>query len=134
MNTSRASFLPAVALATLLASATFTASAAPLSFLNDTLTARFPAKDLPALRSAIAGALNNSPNGSTTQWEGQQGAPHRHFKVALTPLQTTQTEKVGTCRLLDLQVSQGQRMEPWQFWFCQQQNGNWKASGTETPH
>lgn len=134
MNTSRATLLPAVALASFLASATFTTSAAPLSFLNDTLTARVPAKDLPALRSAIADALNNSPNGSATQWVGKQGAPHRHFKVALTPQQTTQTEKVGTCRLLDLQVSQGHRVEPWQFWFCQQPNGNWKASGTETPH
>lgn len=134
MNTSRAPRLPAVALATLMASATFTTSAAPLSFLNDTLTARFPAKDLPALRSAIADALNNSPNGAVTQWEGKQGAPHRQFKVALTPRQTTQTEKVGTCRLLDLQVSQGHRVEPWQFWFCQQPNGSWKASGTDTPH
>jgi hypothetical protein len=125
--------LLAMALLAVLGGAASVASAAPLSFLNDTLTARFPAKDLPAFRSTVAEVLRSSPDNELTQWEGRHGAPQRHFKVALTPLQTTHTQKAGTCRLLDLQVSQGRSVEPWKFWFCQQADGSWKASGTTAP-
>lgn len=125
--------LPVVFLVAGLAGTAFTAAAAPLSFLNDTITARFPAKDLPALRSTIAHVLNHSENNTTTQWDGAHGGPKRAFHVAITPLQTAKTDKAGTCRLLDLQVSQRSASEKWQFWFCQQSDGIWKASGNSVP-
>ncbi|GAB2480443.1 hypothetical protein GCM10027082_34260 [Comamonas humi] len=124
-----ASFLlSAAALASALSALPSAAQAASATFLNRTIAARIPAQDLPAFRTAVGNVLNSAADGSTTPWTSSQG-PRRQppVEVALTPLQTTQT-RGGACRLLDAKVSQRSLSEQWQFWFCKQGDGSWKAS------
>lgn len=101
--------------------------AAPLTFLNRTITANIHAKDLPNFRSAVGEVLNQGADQATTTWQSQHGNPGRPITVALTPRQTVQAQATR-CRLLDAQVQQGQASERWQYWFCQQPDGGWKAS------
>lgn len=109
-------------------------AAAPLSFLNQTITASIPAKDIPELRKTIGEVLNNSRNQESTEWHSSESPRQRPIEMKLTPLQTTQTQKAGTCRLLHIETSKAKASENWQFWFCQQPNGSWKASGSTVPH
>lgn len=122
--------LPTVVFAAVLGGFAVAASAASLSFLNQTITASVPAKDVPALRKAVGDVLNNAADKSTTQWTSSQGPRNRQVQMALTPLQTSQTQKADTCRLLNVEASRphGKLKEEWQFWFCKQPNGTWKAS------
>lgn len=121
--------LSAAALASALSALPATALAASAAFLNHTIAVRIPAKDLPAFRTTIGNVLNSAADGSTTQWASSQGPRHQPpVEVALTPVQTTQTRTSGACRLLDAKVSQRSLSEQWQFWFCKQGDGSWKAS------
>lgn len=72
MKKPAAHHLPTLLVATVLGGLAFAASAAPLSFLNQTITASVPAKDVPALRKAVGDVLNNAPDKSTTQWTSSQ--------------------------------------------------------------
>lgn len=122
--------LSALVLATVLGGLACAVSAAPLTFLNQTITASVPAKDVPALRKAVGDVLNHAADKSTTQWTSSHGPRSRQVQMALTPLQTSQTQKADTCRLLNVEASRptGKRKEEWQFWFCKQADGTWKAS------
>ncbi|MDR0227413.1 MAG: hypothetical protein LBI66_13440 [Burkholderiaceae bacterium] len=111
--------------------APLSAQAAPVSFLNQTIVARIPARDLPAFRAAVGQALNDSADGASTQWTSSPGRGHQPVQVTLMPQQTTQTDKAGRCRLLAAQVRQLSVSEDWRFWFCQQPGGQWMASGSQ---
>lgn len=109
-------------------------SAAPLSFLNDTLAASVSRQDVPALREVIGNVLNQQADLSSTEWlsthsRRQEGVLH----MVLTPLQTVHTQKAGTCRLLSIRAQKKISEEHYQYWFCQQANGAWKASGSQVP-
>lgn len=133
MKSASALLSVSVAIATLLA-APISVSAASLSFLNHTIVSRIAAKDLPAFRSMIGEVLNNSADGNTTEWTSMAGTNRKApVKVAVTPVQTTQTQSANTCRLLSAHVSQHQVAEQWQFWFCKQSDGSWKSSGSSAP-
>ncbi len=133
MKNSAIFFSAAAVLGVVCGGAPVSVSAASPLFLNGTITARLPAKDLPAFRKAVREVLDGAADQSTTQWSSVHGAPHRPLRVALTPLQTVQTGTAGTCRLLSADVSQLQATEKWQFWFCKQGDGQWKASGSQAP-
>lgn len=108
--------------------------AATLSFLKDTIAARIPAKDVPAFRKAIGGVLNDTADGDITEWTSTQRSRRRPpVQVVFTPLQTARTATANTCRLLHAQVTQRDVSEQWQFWFCQQDDGIWKAVGSQLP-
>lgn len=66
-------------------------------------------------------------------WRSSEDRSRHVVNASLTPLQTTHTQKANTCRLLDAKVSQLQAAEKWQFWFCKQDDGVWKASGSQLP-
>lgn len=108
-------------------------SAAPLSFLNDTLAASVPSKDVPALREAIATVLSKEADHTSTEWVSTHNTRHGALQMVLTPQQTVQTKKAGTCRLLSIHAQKQQTEEHFQYWFCQQANGAWKASGNHVP-
>lgn len=106
------------------------AAAASLSFLNQTIATHIPAKDLPTFQATVAEVLNQSADGQTTQWSSTAGTPRRApVQIALTPLQTTQTQAFSACRLLAADIMQNKMQETWKFWFCKQADGHWKASG-----
>ncbi len=109
------------------------ADAASLSFLNNTIAARIPAKDLPAFRSAVAQVLNETPDRSNAEWNSSPSRNSQRVRVLFKPEQTVQTKSAGTCRLLAAEVSQRSTLENWRFWFCQQPNGSWKTSGSQQP-
>lgn len=125
--------LPLAALFSVALVTSQTAAAAPLSFLNDTLAASVPRKDVPALREAIANVLNDQADQSNTEWVSAHSGRSAPLQMVLTPLQTVQTQKAGTCRLLKVQANKQQVAEQYQYWFCQQANGAWKASGSQEP-
>lgn len=108
-------------------------SAAPLSFLNDSLAASVPRKDVPALRDVIGNVLNKEADQSRTEWVSAHDVRHGPLQMVLTPLQTVQTQKAGTCRLLNIHAQKNQTVENYQYWFCQQADGAWKASGNQVP-
>jgi len=85
---------------------------------------------VPTLRKGVGDVLNHAADKSTTQWTSSHGPRSRQVQMALTPLQTSQTQKADTCRLLNVEASRptGKRKEEWQFWFCKQADGTWKAS------
>lgn len=125
-------FLSAAVLGTALLS--MPAVAAPVAFLNGTIVTRIPAKDLPSFKAAIGDVLNNGADRATTQWTSSSRSQSRPpVQVAFTPLQSVQTQAASSCRLLDARVSQHKRSENWQFWFCKQTDGSWKASGSNVP-
>ncbi|THJ34283.1 hypothetical protein E8K88_07115 [Lampropedia aestuarii] len=105
--------------------------AAPLSFLNDTLAASVPRKDVPDLRDVVGRVLNEAADNSPTEWVSQHSPRNRPLHMVLTPLQTVQTKKAGTCRLLNVQAQKQLVEEKVQYWFCQQADGAWKASGSQ---
>ena len=113
-----------------LAVTSFLAAAEPLYFLNRTIVSRIPAKDIPSLKTAVGGVLNDSPDGTRTQWQSSPGNGTAAVTMVIQPLQSTQSQKLGACRLLLAQVSQPPSTESWQFWFCKQEGGGWKASGS----
>lgn len=108
--------------------------AVTLSFLKDTIAARVPAKDVPAFRAAIGDVLRSAADGEQVSWSSTQRSRRRApVEMVFTPLQTTQTETENTCRLLHARVTQRDVSEQWQFWFCQQDDGVWKAVGSQLP-
>ncbi|BEP57105.1 MULTISPECIES: hypothetical protein [unclassified Variovorax] len=131
----RASLLLSVAaLQTVLWTVPTTAWAASLTFLNGAIVTRIPSKDLPAFRTAVGDVLNKSADGTTTQWSSTYHSPRRTpVRVEITPIQSAQTQTARTCRLLDARVSQLKSSEKWQFWFCKQDDGSWKSSGSNVP-
>lgn len=122
--------LPTAALCSAVLLITQPAAAAPLSFLNDTLAASVPRKDVPDLRNVVARVLNDAADNSHTEWVSQHSPRNRPLQMVLTPLQTVHTQKAGTCRLLNVQAHKQQVAEKFQYWFCQQADGAWKASAS----
>jgi surface antigen len=102
------------------------AHAAPVAFMNNSIVAKIPKKEWPQFETAVAQVLNDSPDGSVTTWSSQtkrvKGGP---VSVALTPSQTT---REGMCRLLSADVTQHSAKEHWQFLFCKNAEGAWRAS------
>lgn len=122
------------ALGAVLLTAPNAACATAVAFLNGTIVTRIPAKELPALQAAIGNVLNTGADHATSQWSSTPRSPgHPPVQVEFTPLQSVQTQTANTCRLLDARVSQRKRSEQWQFWFCKQEDGSWKASGSHAP-
>ncbi|CAB5703992.1 Surface antigen [Delftia tsuruhatensis] len=107
------------------------AGAAPVTFLNSTIVARIPAKDLPDAKATVARVLNEAADGSVTEWSSRPGRAGQRVQMALKPEQTVQTQSAGNCRLLSAQVRQLSTSENWRFWFCRQSDGSWKASGSQ---
>jgi hypothetical protein len=103
-------------------------SAGQLSFLNGTIASHIPSKDLPAFKAAVADVLNKSSDNTESTWTSTARTQNRTVNVTFKPVSTVQTNSVTTCRLLTAQVSLQDKHEPWQFWFCKQANGDWKAS------
>lgn len=109
------------------------AQVAPAFFLNDTIIRNIPAKDLPSFRSALGSVLESPQDGVAKSWSSTSAVASKAIKVVLTPLQTAQTKSANTCRLVKADVARGSQTENWQFWFCKQSDGAWKASGSSTP-
>ncbi|MFC4275109.1 class I SAM-dependent methyltransferase [Achromobacter aloeverae] len=102
------------------------AQAAGVAFMNNTIVARIPKQEWPAFEQTVAQALDNAADGSTTTWTSQtkrlRGGP---VSVTLTPSNTT---REGQCRLMSANVSQQSAKEHWQFLFCKNAEGAWRAS------
>jgi surface antigen len=102
------------------------AHAAGVGFMNNTIVANIPKQDWQQLEKTIGQVLNDTPDGKTTTWTTQtkrmKGGP---VTVALTPKNTINE---GKCRLLSAEVSQQTKKEPWQFLFCKNAEGAWRAS------
>lgn len=107
--------------------------AAPAFFLNDTIIRHIPSKDLPSFRSALGSVLNGSSDGFALRWSSAHTAPSKMINVEFRSLQTAQTRSANTCRLVKADVTRSRESETWQFWFCQQEDGSWKASGSSLP-
>jgi surface antigen len=107
------------------------ANAAALIFLNDTIAARIPARDLPDAKAAVAKVLNEAADGSVTEWTSRPNRTNQRVTMALQPQQTVQTGSAGSCRLLSADVRLKKTSENWRFWFCKQSDGSWKASGSQ---
>lgn len=124
----------AITVASLAAAASLvstSANAAALIFLNDTIAARIPAKDLPDAKATVAKVLNEAADGSVTEWTSGPNRVNQRVKIAFQPQQTTQTQSAGSCRLLSAEVRLQKTSENWRFWFCKQADGSWKASGSK---
>lgn len=112
----------------------FAAMAAPVqaapatTFLNNSIISKIPKQDRASFRAAVGQALNDSADGQTTTWTSTSNKRRAPVEVALTPKQTTQTQKADRCRLLDARFAQSGGKEDWSFWFCRQADGSWKAS------
>ncbi|WP_454691197.1 hypothetical protein [Achromobacter aloeverae] len=102
------------------------AHAAGVAFMNNTIVARIPAQEWPQFEKTVAQSLNDSPDGAPTTWTSHtkrmRGGP---VTVTLTPSNTT---REGRCRLMSAEVSQQSAREHWQFLFCKNAEGAWRAS------
>ena len=106
------------------------AVAGQLSFLNGTIASHIPAKDLPAFKEKIGEVLNQSADNAESTWQSTPSRKDPEITITFKPLSTTQTKSAQTCRLLAANISQRTTSEAWQFWFCKQEDGAWKASST----
>jgi surface antigen len=105
------------------------AVAAPAVMLNDALITQILPADRASFHDAVAQALNSSADGQRTEWtsthQRKRAAP---ITVQLIPKQTTQAGNGRVCRFLVGNFSRTTTTETWQFWFCKQPDGTWKAS------
>ncbi|MGE8613673.1 hypothetical protein WHX56_28865 [Achromobacter veterisilvae] len=105
------------------------AVAAPPVMLNNAIITQIPKADRDSFHEAVAQALNSSADGQRTQWTSthqRKNAPP--IAVQLTPTQTSKVKNDQTCRFLVGDFSRAATTEKWQFWFCKQPDGTWKAS------
>ncbi|MFJ3461144.1 hypothetical protein [Achromobacter spanius] len=121
---------PRVLAAVLLSAGTVSAAvAAPAVMLNDALITQILPADRASFHEAVAQALNSSADGQSTEWKSthqrKKAAP---ITVQLTPKQTTKTGNDRVCRFLVGNFARTTTTETWQFWFCKQPDGTWKAS------
>lgn len=118
-------------LATLLVAAGLSAPAlaAPPVMLNNSLIIEIPKGDRNSFHEAVAQALNSSADGQRTEWasksQPKKAAP---ITVQLTPTQTSTVKDNRVCRFLVADFARTSTTEKWQFWFCKQPDGTWKAS------
>ncbi|KRC78561.1 hypothetical protein D3C85_404340 [compost metagenome] len=118
-------------LAALLMSCGLTAAAvaAPPVMLNDALITQISKADRASFHEAVAQSLNQSADGQRTEWtstvQRKKAAP---ITVQLTPTQTTKAKNDRVCRFLVGEFARTTTTEKWQFWFCKQPDGTWKAS------
>jgi surface antigen len=106
-----------------------TAVAAPPVMLNNAIITQIPKADRNSFHEAVAQSLNSSADGQRTEWSSthqRQKAPP--ITVQLTPTQTSKVKNDQTCRFLVGDFARGATTEKWQFWFCKQPDGTWKAS------
>ncbi|CAB3818071.1 hypothetical protein LMG26684_00434 [Achromobacter mucicolens] len=105
------------------------AVAAPPVMLNDALITQIAKADRASFHEAVAQALNSSADGQSTEWKSahqpKRAAP---ITVQLTPKQTTRAGNDRVCRFLVGNFARTSTSETWQFWFCKQPDGTWKAS------
>lgn len=105
------------------------AVAAPPVLLNDALITQISKADRPSFHEAVAQSLNGSADGQRTEWtstaQPKRAAP---ITVQLTPTQTSKVKDDRICRFLVADFSRTTTTEKWQFWFCKQPDGTWKAS------
>ncbi|MDH0092952.1 hypothetical protein N7373_15980 [Achromobacter mucicolens] len=105
------------------------AVAAPPVMLNDALITQISKADRASFHEAVAQALNSSADGQSTEWKSahqpKRAAP---ITVQLTPKQTTRAGNDRVCRFLVGNFARSSTTETWQFWFCKQPDGTWKAS------
>ncbi|WP_334165186.1 hypothetical protein [Achromobacter mucicolens] len=105
------------------------AVAAPPVMLNDALIPQISKADRASFHEAVAQALNSSADGQSTEWKSahqpKRAAP---ITVQLTPKQTTRAGNDRVCRFLVGNFARTSTSETWQFWFCKQPDGTWKAS------
>ncbi|CAB3835837.1 hypothetical protein [Achromobacter mucicolens] len=105
------------------------AVAAPPVMLNDALITQISKADRASFHEAVAQALNSSADGQSTEWKSahqpKRAAP---ITVQLTPKQTTRAGNDWVCRFLVGNFARTSTTETWQFWFCKQPDGTWKAS------
>lgn len=105
------------------------AVAAPPVMLNDALITQISKADRASFHEAVAQALNSSADGQSTEWtstpQRKKAAP---ITVQLTPKQTTRAGNDRICRFLVGNFARTSTTETWQFWFCKQPDGTWKAS------
>ncbi len=105
------------------------AVAAPPVMLNDALITQISKADRASFHEAVAQALNSSADGQSTEWKSshqpKRAAP---ITVQLTPKQTTRAGNDRVCRFLVGNFARTSTSETWQFWFCKQPDGTWKAS------
>lgn len=120
--------LASLLVATSVVAVSIPASAAELSFLNGTIVSHIPSKDLPSFRSAVTDVLNQTADNTESTWTSTTKTESRTIHVTLKPVNTVETPSAQTCRLLTANVRLQDKHEPWQFWFCKQKNGAWKAS------
>lgn len=106
-----------------------TAAAAPPVMLNNSLITQIPKGDRNSFHEAIAQSLNSSADGQRTEWtsksQPKKAAP---ITVQLTPTQTSTVKDNRVCRFLVADFARTATTEKWQFWFCKQPDGTWKAS------
>lgn len=106
-----------------------TATAAPPVMLNNAIITQIPKADRSSFHEAVAQALNNSADGQRTEWTStHQSKKAPPITVQLTPTQTTTVKNDQTCRFLVGDFARAATTEKWQFWFCKQPDGSWKAS------
>lgn len=105
------------------------ALAAPPVMLNNSLITEIPKGDRNSFHEAVAQALNSSADGQRTEWasksQPKKAAP---ITVQLTPTQTSTVKDNRVCRFLVADFARTSTTEKWQFWFCKQPDGTWKAS------
>ncbi|MNK79274.1 hypothetical protein D3C87_989370 [compost metagenome] len=97
--------------------------------LNDALITQISKADRASFHEAVAQSLNQSADGQRTEWtstvQRKKAAP---ITVQLTPTQTTKAKNDRVCRFLVGEFARTTTTEKWQFWFCKQPDGTWKAS------
>ena len=105
------------------------AFAAPPVMLNNAIITQIPKGDQPSFHEAVAQSLNTSADGQRTQWSStHQPRKAPPITVQLTPTQTSKVKDDRVCRFLVGDFARGATTENWQFWFCKQPDGTWKAS------
>ncbi|MEI6001684.1 hypothetical protein H3V53_32335 [Paraburkholderia bengalensis] len=100
------------------------ASAANLSFLNDTPMAYMKQADNDSLRAAASEALDKKQDGESTTWNNEGLRNSTRIEAQLTPDATSKTGD-RTCRSLHVVLSakgQSMNLNPQ---FCRQGEGRW---------
>ena len=110
-------------LATCLALACSTASAANLGFLGQAPISRMTAEDVDLMYQAAVDALDNTPDGGRRGWEN----PSTSASGTMMPLATYTGPDGMTCRTIRVLSHAAGLKNQSVFDLCKQPDGRWKA-------
>jgi surface antigen len=98
------------------------AYATNMGFIKDSPGSKFNDQDMAMFWDTIKKALNESPDGTTTEWKNTKTGS----SGTVTPLDTIQ-QKSGKCRNLHFNNSYKSLRGEDTVILCQQANGDWKV-------